>query len=507
MSMAMRYVVFAVICHVALLFQGSAAVAENEMTQAQKLGWPDWRGPFHRSAIAGGHELIDDLAQAKLLWKSEDEILCKQYYHVQCSSWAVGACGHAGPIYWDGKVYIYYAQPPKPWPKKGDRNNIRACMANPVFVDADENVVCMDAMTGKTVWKKVYEKEGFNFAWGKAGAHMLQAVRYGNVYTLTTGGYAACHDAGTGDEKWKQELPWRANVLKHKDAARKAGKIRTGANRGLCVCPAVADGVVVFQGAADGGGSGGPLIGFNAATGEKLWTGKRVKIAGAGAMQSPFGGMCVSPVVWRVDGTELFIIGNKCVEPKTGRILWIGPAGSGTGTTATIGEFEGAWYMIGRLNEKKPTKGDQCFRITPKGAEKAWELEMPFRKRGSTTALIHGGHYYFDMQNPDNKNKYSSELVCVDMKTGKVTSRVKSLGRHYSSPACADGRWIKYSEEGASATAKGGVLMFDTNPSAVAIAGKHLPNKHMAGTTPILVDGRLYHRGYDAVYCYDLRKQ
>jgi outer membrane protein assembly factor BamB len=234
--------------------------------------------------------------------------------------------------------------------------------------------------------------------------------------------------------------------------------------------------------------------------------GERKKIAGAGAMQSPFGGAFVSPVVWRVDGKELFIVGNKCVEPKTGEIRWIGPDGSGTGTTATLGEHDGAWYLVGRDRSKTAKIGDQCFRITPAGAKKVWELPLPFRKRGSTTALIADGHYYFDMQDPDDKNKYRSEYVCVDLATGEVKARLKSKGRHYASPCAADGRWIKYSEEGASATGKGGVLMFDADPARPRQLGEHLATQHMPGTTPILVDGRLYHRGMDAVYCYDLRR-
>ena len=59
-----------------LLLTAIYASGSDEMRLAKELGWPDWRGPFHRSGIDGGHQLVDNREQAKLLWELPEQHGC-----------------------------------------------------------------------------------------------------------------------------------------------------------------------------------------------------------------------------------------------------------------------------------------------------------------------------------------------------------------------------------------------------------------------------------------------
>jgi len=507
-----------------LIALATTTLAATEMEQAKELGWPDWRGPFHRSGIDGGHTLIDNHADAKLVWKSEEPIRHKyDLGYGGCSQWPGGACGHSGPIYWDGNVYINYCQPKQPWPE--GREGQRTGMKETRLIDCDEIVLCMDAKTGKTVWKTVFEGKGINYAWGKAGGHFVPVIRYGNIYALTTGGYARCLDAKTGKEKWTYELPAAAAVKGMKASVKEKGDLRKASslNRAMCRNPAVAAGVAAFQGGGGKSGSGGALIGIDAHTGKKLWEGR-------------LGAVYVSPVVWRpsdpsttstgsgqagsAQAREYFINQYSCLDPRTGRVLWTAEAKQNNGHSTAIGEHNGAWYML--VGSGKPKvdlsyvrndiahakrkgkplpeyHGNQCFKITPEGAELVWEL--PEQYGANATPAIYKGKVWFDSQVVSEEHetaKWKRRLCRVDLETGKVEAETKSGGRHYASISIADDTIVKPSG------GEKGHRILSSKPDALTCS-EIWPISHMEGGTSVLVDGRFYIRGLDAVYCYDLR--
>jgi len=81
-----------------VLLPAAGAVAAEPPTD-----WPCWRGPNgDGSAPDPGFKLVDDLAKAKLLWKSEEPIPSNAE---RIDSWRAG---YSSPIFADGRVFLFY---------------------------------------------------------------------------------------------------------------------------------------------------------------------------------------------------------------------------------------------------------------------------------------------------------------------------------------------------------------------------------------------------------------
>ena len=82
--------------------------------EARRVGWPCWSGPYQNfRAIACGHELVDDLHQAKLVWQSEEVTPVAKAFQSQShfpggrhgeTQKGLYAGGGASPIIADGRV-------------------------------------------------------------------------------------------------------------------------------------------------------------------------------------------------------------------------------------------------------------------------------------------------------------------------------------------------------------------------------------------------------------------
>src|SRR5262245_22525210 len=133
----------------------------------------------------------------------------------------VGAAGADWPQ-WRGpnreaKVVDFKA--PSTWPKELTKKwsvPIGSGVANPSLVgdklytfsreDADEVVRCLDAGTGKEIWKKSYKAAP---ATGAAspfpGPRSTPTVADGKVITLGAAGLLSCWNAANGEQLWKED--------------------------------------------------------------------------------------------------------------------------------------------------------------------------------------------------------------------------------------------------------------------------------------------------------------
>jgi len=79
---------------------------------AWRIGWPCWSGPHTNfSGVLSGAKLVDDLRDARLLWKSEGTIPVGKAHNPGSSSRGARGKptgGGASPIVADGLVYLYY---------------------------------------------------------------------------------------------------------------------------------------------------------------------------------------------------------------------------------------------------------------------------------------------------------------------------------------------------------------------------------------------------------------
>jgi len=199
---------------------------------------------------------------------------------------------------------------------------------------AYDRVYCLDAATGSTVW--LFETAGRVYG---HSCSSTPCVVDGRCYVEGSDGRVYCLDAQRGTLIWEQQ---------------------SQANRGNTQASSfvVLEGVAVLQ--------AGPLTGFDAETGEILWTQRRVSGEYASAAYLHTGGK-----------TFLVCNGTKeafCFDPRTGDILWSVPGG-GPSTPAIVGD-----YMAIYSTNIQP--GLVAYKLSAEGPKELWTL--PIKDRGAS---------------------------------------------------------------------------------------------------------------------------
>jgi outer membrane protein assembly factor BamB len=206
----------------------------------------------------------------------------------------------------DGKVTGFKA--PQTWPKELTQEwkiNAGFGDATPVLTGGkifmftrqgtDEVVLCLDASTGKELWKHAYAAPAVTGpATPHAGPRSTPAVANGKIVTLGVSGILSCLDASTGKVIWKKENTTNAIPT-----------FFTG------MSPLIADGMcIVHVGKKDDG----QVIAYDLNTGNEKW-----KWAGEGPAYS-------SPSVMTADGKKLIIVFTEknamALGLSDGKLLW-----------------------------------------------------------------------------------------------------------------------------------------------------------------------------------------
>jgi outer membrane protein assembly factor BamB len=207
----------------------------------------------------------------------------------------------------DGKVSGFKA--PQTWPKEltqAWKVNVGFGDATPVLTGGkifsftrqgtDEVVLCLDASTGKELWKNTYAAPAVTgpSASQHPGPRSTPAFANGKVVTFGVSGILSCIDAANGKLLWKKENPTNAFPTFY-----------TG------MSPLITDGMcIVHVGKKDDG----QVIAYDLNTGNEKW-----KWAGDGPAYS-------SPSVMTADGKKLLIaITEKNIMALgllDGKLLW-----------------------------------------------------------------------------------------------------------------------------------------------------------------------------------------
>jgi outer membrane protein assembly factor BamB len=208
----------------------------------------------------------------------------------------------------DAKVTDFKA--PATWPKEltkkwsvtvGDGVATPALVGDKLFVftreDASEVVRCLDATTGKDIWKHAYEEKPVTGAAAQfPGPRSSPTVAAGKVVVLGVQGRLTCLDAAAGKELW------------HKEGSGRPPRFFTSCS------PLVVDNLCIVQ---LGGESSGAIVALDLATGNEKW-----QWAGDGTAYA-------SPTLGDVAGTrELVARTSKNIvglDPADGKLLWQTP--------------------------------------------------------------------------------------------------------------------------------------------------------------------------------------
>ena len=472
--------------------------------------WPLYHGPLSSFAAAPcGLTLASDPKDFRLVWKSEELVPVPNSTHylpgyLVCASQGGGA---SPVVSADGKVYVNYHQPTgtvssidKPY--KGGASALEQLekiaaewntevgpgVREKFLLHADDVIVCMDAVTGKTLWKTVFAEKGRYQQGHKIGVmNNTPCVGDGKVFAMGSLGRVYALDAQTGKPLW--EVPNITGVT--------LDPTKEGFNRFHGNAPVYIDGVVVMGNQAD------TLHGFDAKTGKELW-----KLPGKSRS-------LVVPSRWTHQGKDSIISmdGGRdasktifCIEPKSGKVLWETDYKGGSKGVAVSGDI-----LVGLTFSVKgePERSPECvaWRMTPEKAERIWATPVNAKNELSAPAV---NDKYVVVGN-DAPNTTTGEMQMLDLSTGKVVATVQGPAPINEGHIFMAENLVFVSPDGSHGNST--LAVYGATPETFKLLGSWTQPHPMATSYHCkcmvfpVVEGRIFMRGFDGIHCYDLRKK
>ena len=428
--------------------------------QAWKIGWPCLFGPNGNwSAKPSGQKLVDDISKVRHVWRSEQRIPTSKANNAGDPDWAsqepfsIGG-GGASPILVDGRAYLVYFDPTGEAMDEIERyggtrwndgfrlrsyeyrERLERNGATRVgLIEADDVVLCVDARTGKTLWKR-HLKGGANYQVRKNDAINSRTMCFddGRVYALGSTCRLYCLDAVSGELIWESasmDHPEdRVDKLRALDLRRRAGSLLGG---GGYQCLLAVEGKIIVP--EDGGAA---LQAFDAATGRLLWT---QPDAGYDRNQS-------APAVWRHGGTT-YLLGDgggrriTCTDAATGKVVWRDEE-AGVQQVVAIGDIVAGNVRIDRRDRKSPMVL-AAFRLSPRGIEPLWQMDPAvggYGYNGNDPSVDSGGNILAG-RHTKARSDCLDAVLRVDPCTGKVLAvHEVSLKAHHLAVTSLDDGWI-----------------------------------------------------------------
>ncbi len=460
--------------------------------------WPQWHGPYGDfNPGQYGVTLCDSLRDSRLVWRSEEETPgSRGSSGTKQRARAFLHGGGGSPVVSDGRVFLFHSRP-----ASGQDGDNTAFVGRQTGLISDDEMLCIDAVTGLTLWKSIIKNAGAFMPTGKHSiGNLTPVVVKGVVAAVDTGGYFVGFDTATGKQLWRspvQPLNYPFRHVPPAAAARAAVILTSG-----------------YKHTRD------ELVAYDAADGKELW--RRLNTH----RQGP------APLVWAADETDYVIAHNStgqvtCLEARSGKLAWqfdgIVP------TTSTL-RLHGDRLLAPVVSARPEQAGDGerqcerlgCWQLSPSAAKPLWVsgVESVFSDEYMNLMPIATWRdriYY----------RHDSSIHCLDIKTGRpIGSGPGGPDIHYrhtwpfDAGRCGiwEGRLVcasNYSHEKAflhnDIYQSRKLIVIGLEPQIGFKEAVMLPNQrfnsydYAAPTTP-MVDGRLFVRGDDGVYCYDIRK-
>jgi outer membrane protein assembly factor BamB len=331
-------------------------------------------------------------------------------------------------------------------------------------IDNDEVVECLDAVSGKAIWKHT-DPTRYEDPLGKGnGPRSTPLIAGERVYTLSPGGRLLCLKLTDGAKVWQRAL------LEDFEAP--------SSFFGVGTSPILeGDRLIVNVGAREAG-----IVAFDRDTGKQVW-----KATEDGASYS-------SPVAATIDGVRHVIFltrqGIVSLDPATGAV-----------------RFSKRWRsrMNASVNAASPVVvGDLLFftscydtgaivvRARKDGIEELWNNDRSLSCHFGTPVYHDGCLYGFH-----GRQETGTEFRCIEMKTGKVHWSKEGFG--CGSLLVAEGNLIVLSESGELVRVEGKPDSYREKARAAVLTG---PCR-----SPIaLANGRLYARDSNKLVCWNMKK-
>ncbi len=328
----------------------------------------------------------------------------------------------------------------------------------------EEYVWCLDADSGKTLWKFSYPAK-FDARQFEGGPASTPTIDDGFVYTLGYLGHVHCLNLVDGKVEWGKHLVddfgGRHSSWKY------AGS------------PLVTEGVVIF----DTGGDGNSTVAINKTSGRKVW--------GAGSDLAGY----ATPVPFEHSGESGILVFKARAmvahELATGQEMW-----------------RIDWRTNYDCNASTPTVfDDKLFISTGYGGHRArgalfqlgdgkprqiWlNQDVETRMNG---AVVFEGHAYCVSE------RGSGQLMCVDLRDGSVDWSEPEFAK-YGTLMLADGKLIILDE-------KGDLVIADASPDGYCERARAKIFDGRSWVMPVLANGRIYAKNNAGkIACVDVREE
>ena len=427
---------------------GTRQVGLLENAEADPRDWTYCRGPeFSGTSRETG--LVDDWDPqggpgSNVAWKRAD----------------LG--GRSTPITMQGRLYTLVRAEPGT-PREG------------------EKVVCIDAVTGKTIWENRFNVYLSDVPDTRVGwSSVVGDPTTGHVYALGVCGHFQCIEGQSGKTIWQIPLHERFGLL--------------STYGGRTNFPIICDDLVIVSAVVIGWGDMAKpahrFIGFDKLTGEVVWFN--------GTRPLPYDTTYSSPTLTTIGGQQVLVFGSGdgaiwAIQPRTGQHVWQFPL-SRRGVNApplvhgnvvyashseenTVGTAMGALVAI----NAEAGRGD----ISATG--EIWMLNEVMA--GKCAPLRVGDHLWvFDDR---------AKLHVFVAATGERVGRRIPLGTVMrASPLYADGKVYALTANG-----RWYILQPDDQRSAKVVKKGRLPRGEEAHGSPICSHGRIYVPTTGGLYC------
>lgn len=386
--------------------------------------WPQFLGPTRNGQYTG-----TDLAP--VLPKAGPPVVWKR---------AIGQ-GFSGPVVASGRLILFH--------RVGDK----------------ETVECLDASTGKEIWRFEYAtryRDDFGF---DEGPRSTPSISSGAVYTFGAEGMLHCLDFATGKKLWAVDTHQQFEVRKGFFGA---------------ACSPLVEGRAVLLNI--GGSKPSGLVALDRETGKVLWAVSRDEASYSSPVVATAGG-------WRsvFCFTRNGLIG---ADPVTGAMRFEFPwrarmqASVNAATPLVIGDlvFISASYQTGAA----------LLQVAGSVVKKVWSSDDSLSNHYASSVAHNGYLYGFH-----GRQEHGPSLRCVQLQTGKVMWSVESFGS--GTLILAGERLIVMKERGELVMAAADPKAFHAITKAQVISGT-------ARAYPALAQGRFYVRNDNSLVCVSLKK-
>jgi outer membrane protein assembly factor BamB len=319
---------------------------------------------------------------------------------------------------------------------------------------------------GKPKWQA---KNGASWQKSYPGARAACAYSEGRLYNMSAHGRTACLEAATGKELWA------VNVLEAFE-----GKNITWA---IAECLLV-DGPRVI---VTPGGRKAMMAALDKTTGKTVWASDPIPGERAG-----YG----SPILFEYGGRRHLVNFSSRhgfgADADTGKLQWTADCVNRYEVNICTPIYSGGQVLL--VAPDGPNA--QLLRLDVQGervrAERAWTNDLDTCNGGGVLVdgMVYGAGY-----------RSFRGWRCLDFRSGQTRYEMHDLDS--GSALWADGRLYALAESGAMALLKPAAGGFETCGRFDLVPPT--PRKHDVWPHPVLLDGRLYLRYHDTLWCYDVR--